>query len=168
MSNSLIARTEIEMIGIREHNLTPDLEDMILVYSFHACLSSDRHENRGLYIPVWSRESSRSCESVSSFNTKIKHKNTVPHEIIRTVLYEKNRIAKKKFKRLGIFTSEDTDDILGTFQYTVPYGAFPCFPVKRMGTINPFVIETLSFLSCSRFKNICFFLTIGGKHNCFD
>lgn len=77
MRDSLITRTEIEMVGVREHDLAPDLHDMIFMDPLHARLGSDRHENGGLYIPMRSRECSGTCESVGGFQSEIKHKNTV-------------------------------------------------------------------------------------------
>ena len=72
MSYGLVPGPEIEMIGIREHYLTPDLHDMILMDSLNAGLSSNRHKNRGLYISMRSCQSSCTCKTIGRMYCKFK------------------------------------------------------------------------------------------------
>lgn len=74
VGNGFVTGSEIEMVGIGKHDLAPDFEDMILMDSLYARLSSDRHKNRGLYISMGSREGSCSCESIGGFYLEIKHR----------------------------------------------------------------------------------------------
>ncbi len=96
MSYGIISRSEIEMVGVREHDLAPDLHNMILMNPLDTRLSPNRHKNRSLDISMGSRKCSSPGQSISRGYRKIKHKKMQFLKIIRTALYEKVYFSEKK------------------------------------------------------------------------
>ncbi len=93
--NQLLARLEMQVIGIGKNDLGAAILDLGRGHRFHGTMGADRHENRGFNCAVWSRDAppSGACGFVGGDQFKIQHQ--------KNCLYEKQSIIVGKIKVRG-------------------------------------------------------------------